>query len=124
MLFPQLFFQLYRLSVKISYPKRRYMPIYLMYLDNFIVLTIENLKYIFLRSLPFTQLKQHYNYSRHTAQNMKFPIKDFFSKCNQIRSLLRIWSHLLKKFLIENFVFCAVAKVYLGSCQTSMMVPF
>ena len=42
-----------------------------------------------------------------TAQKMKFSIKDFFSKCDQIRSFLRIWSHLLKKSLIENF-FCAV----------------
>ena len=39
---------------------------------------------------------------------MKFSIKDFFSKCNQIRSFLRIWSHLLKKSLMENFTFCAV----------------
>ena len=36
---------------------------------------------------------------------MKFFIKDFFSKCDQIRSFLRIWSHLLKKFLMENFIF-------------------
>ena len=36
---------------------------------------------------------------------MKFSIKDFFSKCDQIRRNLRIWSHLLKKFLIENFNF-------------------
>ena len=43
-----------------------------------------------------------------TAQKMKFPIKDFFSKCGQIRSFLRIWSHLLKKSLMENFIFCAV----------------
>ena len=41
-----------------------------------------------------------------TAQKMKFSIKDFFSKCDQIRTFLRIWSHLLKKSLIENFVFC------------------
>ena len=33
-------------------------------------------------------------------QKMKFSIKDFFS-------FLRIWSHLLKKSLMENF-FCAV----------------
>ena len=26
----------------------------------------------------------------HTAQKMKFSIKDFFSKCDQIRSFLRI----------------------------------
>ena len=39
---------------------------------------------------------------------MKFSIKDFFSKCDQIRRKLRIWLHLLKKSLMENFFFCAV----------------
>ena len=39
---------------------------------------------------------------------MKFSIKDFFSKCDQIRSFLRIWSHLLKKSVMESFIFCAV----------------
>ena len=43
-----------------------------------------------------------------TAQKTKFSIKDFFSKCDQIRRKLRIWSHFLKKSLIENFIFCAV----------------
>ena len=33
------------------------------------------------------------------AQKMKF-------SCDQIRSFLRIWSHLLKKYLMENFIFC------------------
>ena len=42
------------------------------------------------------------------AQKMKFSIKDLFSKCYQIRWKLRIWSHLLKKSLMENFIFCAV----------------
>ena len=37
-----------------------------------------------------------------TAQKLKFSIKDFFSTCDQIRWKLRIWSHLLKKFLMEN----------------------
>ena len=36
------------------------------------------------------------------------PIKDFFSKYDQIHSFLRIWSHLLKKSVTENFIFCAV----------------
>ena len=36
---------------------------------------------------------------------MKFSIKDFSSKCDQIRSKLRIWSHLLEKSLMENFIF-------------------
>ena len=39
---------------------------------------------------------------------MKFSIKDFFSKCNQIHSILWIWSDLLKKSLMENFIFYAV----------------
>ena len=43
-----------------------------------------------------------------TAQKMKLSIKDFFSQCDQIRRKLRIWSHLLKKSLMENFIFCAV----------------
>ena len=38
---------------------------------------------------------------------MKFSITDFF-KCDQIRRKLRIWSHLLKKSVMENFIFCAV----------------
>ena len=42
---------------------------------------------------------------------MRFSIKDFFCKCDQIPSFLRIWSHLLNKYLIENFVFCAVLQV-------------
>ena len=41
-------------------------------------------------------------------KKMKFSIKDFFSKCHQIHSFLRISSHLLKKSLMENFIFCAV----------------
>ena len=36
---------------------------------------------------------------------MKFSIRDFFSKCDQICRKLRIWSHLLKKSLTENFIF-------------------
>ena len=36
------------------------------------------------------------------AQKMKFYIKDIFSKCDQIRIYLRIWSHLLKKPWMEK----------------------
>ena len=38
-----------------------------------------------------------------TAQKLKFAIKDFFSKCDQIRRNLWIWSHLMKKLLMESF---------------------
>ena len=47
-----------------------------------------------------------------TAQKINIFIKDFFSKCNQIRiqirSKLRMWSYLLKKSLMENFIFCVM----------------
>ena len=39
---------------------------------------------------------------------MNYSIKEFFSKCDQIRRFLRIWSHLLKKSLMENLIFDAV----------------
>ena len=48
-----------------------------------------------------------------TNQKMKFSIKDFFSKSDQIRIFLRIWSHLLNKSLMENFLFCEVPKYVL-----------
>ena len=37
----------------------------------------------------------------YTAQKMKFSIKVFFSKCDQICSFLWIWSHLMKKSLMK-----------------------
>ena len=43
---------------------------------------------------------------------MKFSIEDFFSKCDRIRSFLQIWSYLLKKSLMENFIFCEVTMPY------------
>ena len=48
--------------------------------------------------------------SLHTdnAQNINFSIKDFFSKCHQIRREQQISSPLLKKYLMENLFFCAV----------------
>ena len=39
---------------------------------------------------------------------MKFSIKDFFSKCDQIGNFLQILLHLLNKSLMENFNFCTV----------------
>ena len=49
------------------------------------------------------------NFMCHTAQKMKFSIKDFCNKCHQTSSFLQIWSHLLKKSLMESFIFCAVS---------------
>ena len=45
------------------------------------------------KSVIFYELKAY------TAQKMKFSIKDFFSKSDQIRRKLRIWLHLLNKSL-------------------------
>ena len=43
-------------------------------------------------------------------KRMKFSVMNFFGKCDQIRSFLRVWSHLLKKSVMKNFIFCAVWK--------------
>ena len=45
-----------------------------------------------------------------TAQKMKISIKNFFSKCGHICRKLWIWTHLLDKSLLENFLFCAELK--------------
>ena len=42
---------------------------------------------------------------------IKFSLKDFFSKCDQIRRKLQIWSHLLKQSLMKNFFFCVVLNI-------------
>ena len=58
-----------------------------------------------------------------TTQKIKFSNKDFFSKYDQIRRFLRIWSHLLKKSLMENFTFCAVYLVhYCLDCKLFMAI--
>ena len=49
------------------------------------------------RLQPYLTLRE---ICQNTAQKMKFFIKDF--------QTLQIWSHLLKKYLMENFIFCAV----------------
>ena len=46
-----------------------------------------------------------YSYISHrTKKKIKFSIKDLFSKCNQSCISQRIWSHLLRKSLMENFI--------------------
>ena len=48
------------------------------------------------------------SWSLSMAQKMKFSIRDFYNKCNQVNNFTRIWSHLPKKSLMENFIFSAV----------------
>ena len=55
---------------------------------------------------PYTFLWNTKFYMKcYTAQKMKFPIKDFSSKCDEIRSFLQIWSHLPGKSFMENIIF-------------------
>ena len=42
------------------------------------------------------------------GKKMKFSDKNFFSKCGIIYKKLQIWSDLLEKSLMENFIFCVV----------------
>ena len=61
-------------------------------------------------------------FKTYTVLKIKFFIKDSFSKCDQICSFLRIWSHLLKKYSMENFIFCVVLSLVVVStkCQKSV----
>ena len=58
------------------------------------------------------------------AQRLKFSMKDLFSKCDQICRKLGIWSHLRKKSLIENFIFCAVNLLPLPKGKSSRSQMF
>ena len=74
----------------------------------------------FPQKLFNTRKKNNFLY---TAQKSKFSTEGFFSKCDQFRSFLRIWSHLLKKFIMEKFIFCTVL-VYRNLIHVSMGFSF
>ena len=48
---------------------------------------------------------------------MKFSVRDFLRKWDQILKKQRIWSYLLKKSLMENFIFRAVSFTIPASFQ-------
>ena len=55
---------------------------------------------------------------------VEFSIKDFFSKCDQIRRKLWIWSNLLKKCLKEKLHFlCSVSSVKFRRHAQSIKFP-
>ena len=60
----------------------------------------------------------------HCSRN-EFSIIDFISKCDQIGSFLRIWSHLLKKSLMEIFISCAVSElcfsIFVGESRMALV---
>ena len=124
--------------------KKKKIPVYfrisfnacLIFWSNFVTVWDNRLisKSLSVRCLITTKLRNIF-ISRHnlnkkailtkhfTAQKMKFSIKDLFSKCDQIGRKLRIWSHLLKKSLMENFIFCAVF-YFIHHCCTSHPVHY
>ena len=69
-----------------------------------------------LRFNSFRMVKSHsYNVTTWILtqhKKTKFSIKNFFSKCDQIRSFLRMWLHLLKKSLMQSFIFSAMRAVF------------
>ena len=73
-----------------------------------LVLFIEEILNGKLHFLCSVQYVKHQTLSDITAQKNKFSIKDFFNKCDQIHRKSRIYSHLLKKSLKENFIFSTV----------------
>ena len=80
-------------------------------------ITLGNFKLGKLKLNPELELLTKFNLgsvwpSPNTTQKIKFCIKDFFSKSDQIGSSLWIWPHLLKKSLTENFIFCTVQVVF------------
>ena len=58
--------------------------------------------------LVYFPKKQVWRETVSNAQKIKRSIEYFFSECDQVRRKLHIWSHLLKKSLMQNFVFFAV----------------
>ena len=69
-----------------------------------------------IKSVGFSKVRQTLSNMLH-CKKKKFSIKNLFSKCDEIRRKLRIWSHLPKKSLLENFIFCAVFAMYYGDMK-------
>ena len=85
--------------LRISLPKNTYggqLSIFSKSCNSRIIQSYEEIYKFILSSIDRVQSGLRCPYFTYTAQKMKFSVKDFFSKCDQIRKKLRIWSHLLK----------------------------
>ena len=86
---------------------------------------IETIYHMKLTKYSMT-IQQCSNFSRvsytvqYTAQKIKFSIKGFLSKCEQMQNFLRIFLHLLKESLMENLIFWAVA----NKCLKETIRPY
>ena len=91
----------------------------------------QHLKISFFKGNFNEKIKTLCHGCNYTAQKMKFSIKNIFSKCDQVRKL-RICSYLLKKSLMETFIFwtwlrpCPISmmKLLCGSCQWLLAVNY
>ena len=54
--------------------------------------------------------KRPVNSLQRSAQKRKSSIKEFLNKCDHLQETT-MWLHLLKKTLMENFIFCEVVIV-------------
>lgn len=61
-----------------------------------------------------------YNHAKLTVQTLKISIKGSFSNSNHIHRKLRIYLHLLKKHLLESFIF--FAKTFLFTLHLSQSI--
>ena len=69
-------------------------------------------------------LKKPYKNGLITAQKINFSAKDFFTKCEEILIKLRIWSHLLRKFFMEIFIFYGVLCMLLSTISSRFRCVF
>ena len=77
---------------------------YLLTPSSYIVFLVYFMPFIYIyQEMTYIEVTSC-SYIVNTAQKMKFPINDFFS-------FMRIWSHLLKKSLMESFIFCAASRL-------------
>ena len=72
---------------------------------------LEEKNIVFIFSLVVKIGLKWLNTGIYSAQKMKFFIKYIFSECDQIYGKLQVWSRLLKKSSMENFIFCVVITV-------------
>ena len=77
---------------------------------NIFVLFLHWIRLIKIVSKQTKRERLIYEPQTHCSKKMKVFVKDFFINCDQIGSFPRIWSHLLKNFLMEKIHFlCSVS---------------
>ena len=87
------------------------------------------LKYMLVKQvmIPCDLIRGVFRTPSHCTKN-EISIKDFFCKCDQIRRFLQIWSHLLRKSLMENFILRTLpdmhARAFFDNFTSSVITEF